>query len=285
MINSTDYNLTTDGLQLPSSHLPFFLAICSLESLIGVTLNTKVIVAILRRNRLHEFPSNLLVVNLAVADFFASAVFLPFQALVTWERQWITTNYEIHRSLFVFVVLTSAFAIKIITIDRYISVAYSLRYQVIITAKKAKIAIAGAWILSGIFSIGYFLTGKLLSVTFYQTFLAVILILTILFMFFLNLYLFRASRKHAKKISRQLSSVIGGREAVSRHLGLSISSRKVFLILFLYVATFAPIMLCRIVYGQDFEKKEFYFWILLASVGNSCINPLIYSLGNRHFRQ
>ena len=291
MNNSSNHRVTTTSaasFEFHSSYLPLFLSICALEAFLGVILNITVIFVILRHRQLRELPSSVLVLNLATADLFSSAIFLPFHALLVAKVHWITsTSNDIHRCLCVFISLSSAFSIQAITIDRYISVAYSLRYQVIVTPHKAKFGSALMWAMSVIFSIAEFIAGRLTNVlAVYQTVLGTILAATILVMFALNVRMFSISRKQVRRICVQLSAVAGARKAATRQLGLAKSARKLGLILALYVLTFGPIFISKFVlYHGELESKEFYYWMLLVPLGTSCINPLVHAFWNRHFRQ
>ena len=289
MNNSPNHSVTTTSapsLEFHSSHLPLFVSICALEAFLGVILNTIVIFVILRHRQLRELPSSVLVLNLATVDLFSSAIFLPFHAVVFAKVHWITTSDAVHLYLCVFISLSRALSIQAITIDRYISVAYSLRYQVIVTHHKAKFGSALMWVISAIFSIAGFIAGRTNVLGVYQSVLGITLVATILVMFVLNVRMFSMSRKQARRICVQLSVVAGARKAATRQLGLAKSARKLGLILALYVLTFGPIFISKsVLYHEELESKEFYYWMLLVPLGASCINPLVHAFWNRHFRQ
>ena len=261
----------------------FFLTFSSLEAVIGTTSNMIVMVTILRSPRRRQLPCNLLVLSLVMADFISSALFLPFNILVVNQRRWILRNRGIYRSLHAFCTLTSAFSIIAITIERCLCIAFSLRYIAIVTIKKAKMGIFVVWALSCAIASGYLLAGEYDLAYYYQTFLKVFTISSILFMLALNVNLFRVSWNQSRKIIAQFRSITVGREAIKLQLSTSKTARMLLLLVSLYSVTFIPIIVCRVIFGVHLEEREVYYWVVLISLSNSCINPAVYSLGYKGF--
>ena len=285
MNSSRDSDTNIDKLNFKPSHFPYFLAISSIESLIGVILNATVIVAILRHSSYRALPGNLLVLNLSTIDLVSAAFVLPFHVVVVWEGKWITSNFDIHRLVLMLAVLTGICAIIAITIDRYIGVAYSLRYQAIVTHGKVKLGIAVTWVLPTSMSLVFFATTKSVVWEIVRLFNQTLLLIATTMVFVLYSNMLYYSWKQSKKISSQLVSVVGGRKKVKRALGLMKSARKIFLILCLYVGTFAPLVIYKVIQGKETEMEEVRYWLILIPFGTSCLNPLVYSIGNRRFQR
>lgn len=129
-----------------------------LITLIGTPANLIIITGVIR-NKLYNQPFFILVFNLAVADL-VSCVLLPIHIASEIAGSFPFGNTDVIRCrvchiaiipiIFVFMSLLTA---TLMSIDRFIFFKYPLRYEVIITWKKAAVAVFIIWLVSVFISI------------------------------------------------------------------------------------------------------------------------------------
>ncbi|XP_071790583.1 adenosine receptor A2a-like [Asterias amurensis] len=126
----------------------YFLAeiVIAITAVVG---NSLVLVTYARSSRL-QTVTNYFIVSLAIADFLVGLVGVPF-ALLTGEGQ--PHNFYgclIMLNFLLWLCATSTFSLIGVTVDRYIAVAFPLKYPGIMTTRRALATIVGSWILAGI---------------------------------------------------------------------------------------------------------------------------------------
>ena len=135
------------SLQLGSTASLFLVSFTSLQIIIGSLSNGFVIVTFLASRELRRRPSDLFILNLAVADLIFLTTFLPWLTRVVYQKAVITfeAEYYVYESLGCFVNLSSKHAIMLIAIDRLIAVVLPLRYETLATRKGIYILIIISW--------------------------------------------------------------------------------------------------------------------------------------------
>lgn len=142
-------NKTQSGFDDDASPLPlYYIILASLIAFVAVFGNGIVIYLICTRRRL-KMITNYFVVSLAAADFLVG-LFLPTFLILChyWSGCEITT-YNMFFNLFTLVSIASLF---VMTVDRYISIVYPLRYPSHATSSRIFVAILASWILPGLLS-------------------------------------------------------------------------------------------------------------------------------------
>ena len=122
-----------------------FLVFTILELVIGLTGNLLIIITFIGRRELRRKPSDLLILNLALADIGSLTTYLPWHlaALLTAN---IYNGRKIFISLATMNLFISSMGILAIAIDRFIAVVYPLHYKSFMTRKRTWIMIAVSWI-------------------------------------------------------------------------------------------------------------------------------------------
>ncbi|XP_054611029.1 alpha-1A adrenergic receptor-like [Dunckerocampus dactyliophorus] len=113
-------------------------------------------------NRHLRIPTNYFIINLAIADLLLSTTVLPVSATQEVLDYWVFGRIfcDIWAAVDVLCCTASIMSLCVISIDRYIGVRYPLQYPVIVTEKRALLAMLGVWILAIVISIGPLLGWK-----------------------------------------------------------------------------------------------------------------------------
>ncbi|KAM4545001.1 alpha-1A adrenergic receptor-like [Odontesthes bonariensis] len=113
-------------------------------------------------NRHLRTPTNYFIINLAIADLLLSTTVLPVSATLEVLDYWVFGRIfcDIWAAVDVLCCTASIMSLCVISIDRYIGVRYPLQYPLIVTKRRALLAMLGVWILSFVISIGPLLGWK-----------------------------------------------------------------------------------------------------------------------------
>ncbi|KAF6729419.1 Alpha-1B adrenergic receptor [Oryzias melastigma] len=113
-------------------------------------------------NRHLRIPTNYFIINLAIADLLLSTTVLPVSATLEVLDYWVFGRIfcDIWAAVDVLCCTASIMSLCAISIDRYIGVRYPLQYPMIVTRRRALLAMLGVWILSFVISIGPLLGWK-----------------------------------------------------------------------------------------------------------------------------
>ncbi|XP_042369821.1 alpha-1B adrenergic receptor-like [Plectropomus leopardus] len=113
-------------------------------------------------NRHLRIPTNYFIINLAIADLLLGTTVLPVSATLEVLDYWVFGRIfcDIWAAVDVLCCTASIMSLCVISIDRYIGVRYPLQYPMIVTEKRALLAMLGVWILSIVISIGPLLGWK-----------------------------------------------------------------------------------------------------------------------------
>ncbi|XP_071394051.1 alpha-1A adrenergic receptor-like [Centroberyx affinis] len=113
-------------------------------------------------NRHLRIPTNYFIINLAIADLLLGTTVLPVSATLEVLDYWVFGRIfcDIWAAVDVLCCTASIMSLCVISIDRYIGVRYPLQYPMIVTEKRALLAMLGVWILAIVISIGPLLGWK-----------------------------------------------------------------------------------------------------------------------------
>ncbi|XP_072252964.1 trace amine-associated receptor 13c-like [Leuresthes tenuis] len=143
-------NTSCRRIQRPHFEVMLTYIILSSISVLTAVLNVLVIISISHFRKLHT-PTNLLLLSLAVSDFFVG-LFLFFQ-IVLIDGCWYLGDLMCTLYQYLAYIITSASigTMVIISIDRYVAICYPMHYTSKITQKRMKICVCVCWICSLIF--------------------------------------------------------------------------------------------------------------------------------------
>ncbi|XP_015251481.1 PREDICTED: alpha-1B adrenergic receptor-like, partial [Cyprinodon variegatus] len=113
-------------------------------------------------NRHLRTPTNYFIINLAMADLLLSTTVLPVSATLEVLGYWVFGRIfcDIWAAVDVLCCTASIMSLCVISIDRYVGVRYPLQYPMVVTKRRALLAMLGVWILSFVISIGPLLGWK-----------------------------------------------------------------------------------------------------------------------------
>ncbi|XP_040906881.1 alpha-1A adrenergic receptor-like [Toxotes jaculatrix] len=113
-------------------------------------------------NRHLRIPTNYFIINLAIADLLLGTTVLPVSATLEVLDSWVFGRIfcDIWAAVDVLCCTASIMSLCVISIDRYIGVRYPLQYPMIVTERRALLAMLGVWILAIVISIGPLLGWK-----------------------------------------------------------------------------------------------------------------------------
>ncbi|XP_035532556.1 trace amine-associated receptor 4-like [Morone saxatilis] len=122
-------------------------------SVLTAALNLLVIISISHFRQLHS-PTNLLLLSLAVSDFFVGLLVLPIEVLMTGTC-WVLGDLICALYFFLPVTLISASvgSMVLISIDRYVAVCDPLHYPTRVTEKLVTVSLCLCWICSVLYSV------------------------------------------------------------------------------------------------------------------------------------
>lgn len=297
MLNST----TTDDTikqDFQTFELYFLVTVSTLQSIIGSVANIITLITILLNRRLHHVPSNLLILNLAMVDLLSCAIFLPFHVHnLVQERLSKILRFAYH-TLCLFHIFCNGNAVFAITIDRFIAIAYPLRYKSLVTHQRSVLVIFLSWLMPCVSAVGFYISLQKDSPKSSEYVLRVYIILSLVAVLVFYFLVYRAARRQRNKI------MATNRTASISSCGMETSNNKIwtgspvwkstvntFLVVCLYFVTYLPILIYDLTFSVDKQlrytsiSERVYAWVLSFTFLNSCINPFLYAFRNRQFKK
>ena len=147
--NTTNVDVLLQPIDIALGTFLIFLTI------ITVVGNILVLGAISCNKRLMQGVTNCFVSSLACADLLIGGLIMPLYASLIFIGYWSagSTMCEIWISIDVLSSTASIETLCVIAIDRYVAITSPLRYQSIMTRRRASILIICVWLISGAMSI------------------------------------------------------------------------------------------------------------------------------------
>ncbi|XP_072504269.1 adenosine receptor A1 isoform X3 [Notamacropus eugenii] len=203
--------------------------------------------------------------------------------------------------------MSSILALLAIAVDRYLRVKIPLRYKMVVTPRRASVAIAGCWLLSFLVgltpmfgwnnldklkqeangSLGDLVIRcefeKVISMEYMVYFNFFVWVLPpLLLMVFIYLEVFYLIRKQLNK------KVSGSSGDPQKYYGKELKiAKSLALILFLFALSWLPlhILNCITLFCPDCQKPSILTYIaIFLTHGNSAMNPIVYAFRIQKFR-
>ncbi|XP_077946714.1 trace amine-associated receptor 13c-like [Gasterosteus aculeatus] len=269
-------------------------------SLLTVTLNLLVIISISHFRQLHS-PANLLLLSLAVSDFFVG--FIVFFQIVLIEGCWFLGDLMCILYIFLDYIITSASVgtMVLISVDRYVAICEPLHYSNKVTPKRVKICVCLCWTCSAIYStlllkdnleepgrynscfgecviVINYLAGL---VDLFFTFIGPVTVILVLYMrvFVVAVTQARVMRSHVAVLPHKFSMNITAKKSEMK------AARTLGVVIVVFLLCVCPYY-CVLLSGQDtlFNVSSAAF-VMCVFYFNSCLNPLIYAFFYPWFRK
>ncbi|XP_056303138.1 adenosine A2a receptor b [Danio aesculapii] len=261
--------------------------------------------------------TNFFVVSLAVADIAVGVLAIPFAVTIS-----IGFCSNFHGCLFIacfVLVLTqsSVFSLLAIAVDRYIAIKIPLRYNSLVTGRRAKGIIAVCWILSVVIGLTPMfgwntsidagtntscpqgmtecLFEKVVTMGYmvYFNFFGCILI-PLFAMLAIYTWIFTAARRQLRQMEQKLAHLQGHahREGSSSRSTLQKevhAAKSLAIIVGLFAVCWLPLHIinCFTLFCPQCDRPQDWvmYLAIILSHANSVINPFIYAYRIREFRQ
>ncbi|XP_028646866.1 trace amine-associated receptor 13c-like [Erpetoichthys calabaricus] len=276
----------------------YIFSACSV--LLTVFGNFLVIISFSHFRQLHT-PSNLLVLSLAVADFFIGGFSMPFELIKLIENCWYFGDTFCFLHSFFSFLLTSVSVSNLVLIafDRYIAVCDPFFYSAKITIPITGIFIASSWGSSFAYTwaLVYFKgviftyetingclrdCGGLYSEVWGLVDLFATFILPCSLMVSLYVKVFIVARRHLKVInsaSEQINKTNKNQGNISKKSERK-AAKTLGIVISVYLLCWVPYYLCIIINSYTQIQVPFAVYSIFTSVVcfNSGMNPIIYAL-------
>ncbi|XP_051258888.1 trace amine-associated receptor 4-like isoform X2 [Dicentrarchus labrax] len=266
-------------------------------SVLTAALNLLVIISISHFRQLHS-PTNLLLLSLAVSDFFVGLLVLPIEVLFT-RTCWVLGDLVCALYFFLPVTLISASvgSMVLISIDRYVAICDPLHYPTRVTDKLVTVSICLCWICSVLYSVfmlydhlkqpgrynscyGECVVNIAGDVDLVVAFIIPITVIVVLYMrvFVVAVSQARAMRSHVAAVKLQFSVTLTQKSELkaARTLGIAV---VVFLI------CYSPYYCLSLTGGSILVGSSTEAFMSYLMYFNSCLNPVIYALFYPWFRK
>ena len=246
--------------------------------------------AVIKFPHLREAPSNVLLASQAVSDLSSGVLVQPFLtvkqvSLLVGNCMFITpgnnlnrfASYWIHALLF-----STCLNVCLITVDRYICIAYSLRYQTIVTEKRVLQAVSISWL----FSLALAGPSYLSKITIFKATARILSVLTPSFLVVITFLCYSKmamiARRHKRNIKAQMNSF-----QIPCEQDFQSTNTSLLMVGVIFLCYVPAIIMALSLYAS---KDVAYFEALIPFVStlaflNSSINPLVYYARSRKIRR
>ena len=275
------------------SYLSLLTAIIGSVFCIVITLGNLMIVIAVVKDPLKKLrsPFNYFVINLAAADLIVGIISMPI-GIYNHTLEYLKTKPDVLKRVFtvtLFISLTASLLCLItLSVDRYVAITFPMKYRSNLTWRKCWIGSFIIWILSLSLPFIYLKVGYINYLMIYVNTAVVIAAITLV-MTYIRIYKFlRGQIQRMKEISRTTSNETKMLES-KRTLQQKKVTRVFLWILVLFLVCYIPATI--IVYILQFctacrcesihIMRDTTFYLLTV---NSCMNPFVYALKNKHYR-
>ena len=272
--------------------------------LVAIVGNFLVIAVVYRRRELRRTETHIFIVNLSLTDIFVALLCMPFSMITAVTREWIFGNVmcQLNGFLNVFFLLTSILTLTAISIHKYIGVVQPTKRK-IFTRKRTIMAVAWVWVQALMTALTPILgwneyehipgrtqcsvkvprdneVGELTNCLFI---IICGFVIPLGIMNFSYLKIFRTVKIHTKRVKSHSFSD----DQKSAFLNERRITVTLFIILAAFLACWSPFSVLTIYATLAGHELSQHFSVAAYWLGflNSAMNPLIYALRTKEFRQ
>ncbi|XP_046849174.1 beta-2 adrenergic receptor-like [Xenia sp. Carnegie-2017] len=291
--------------QIPQTFGIFLITFESLFIIIGVTGNVFVIWHNVRWNK-DKNTTSYFVTNLALSDLVVCGITIPMVIAKNTLSLMGKTGLpcELFISILCASISLSVVNLMMLTIDRYICIAFPLKYPHIVTKRKVSIALASVWITGFLYYIMIFFTTRATDVLLLCDVNKIAGSVGIFFFFFVplgvtivfNVKTVQIARSQGQKIAAQASlsqtnnstsaDDLNSRKNFSRQMKLFKTIRVVFGCFLLCVTPFPVIRFIKfVICNHACIPLKVLVGISLLAATNSITNAFIYGIRDKKYRR
>ena len=272
--------------------------------ILAVVGNFLVVAVVYRRRELRRTETHIFIVNLSLTDIFVALLCMPFSIITAVTQKWIFSNSlcQLNGFLNVFFLLTSILTLTVISIHKYIGVVQPTKKK-IFTRKRTICVVVWVWFQAFVTALTPILgwnsyeyipgrtqcsvkvprNNKLSELTNCLFIIVCGFVIPLGIMSFSYLKIFQTVKIHTKRVR----SHSFGSEEKSAFLNERRITITLFIILAVFLACWTPfsvLTLYATLAGNELPK---YFSVAAYWLGflNSAMNPVIYALRTKEFRQ
>ena len=278
--NISYWNTSTEDSTL---EIPFVVVLCTvlgLASVVGTVGNFLVLLSIIKFDDLRDIP-DFFIFSLSLSDTLVTTIYQPLKTYRLAHLEEVSTFMDILRassSLLGHISLIASISNMFgVTMERLISIRFPLKYDFLVTKKRATIVILFIWIFS--ISYGVMWSEGLAPNSYLSIYFIAVLIGTIL----IYVYIFLIARR----LERSVAHVQNGSTDENRsssNLKDRKTAKTIAIILGVATASWLPFLIIPrfLTDDQDLFFTVFSF-LQVLSVCNSSINPYIYCARSRRY--
>ncbi|XP_031156261.1 trace amine-associated receptor 13c-like [Sander lucioperca] len=272
--------------------------ILSSITLLTTTLNLLVIISISHFKQLYT-PTNLLLLSLAVSDFFVGL--LMFFQIILIDGCWFLGDLMCTLYYLLDYIITSASvgSMVLISIDRYVAICDPLHYSAKVTEKRVQVCVCLCWICSVIFQIlvlsdnfkqpGRYnsCSGECVVVSDYiaglvdlvVSFIGPVTVIIVLYMrvFVVAVSQARAMRSHIAAVTLQGSVKVTAKSSEMK------AARTLGVVVVVFLICLCPYYFVALT--DNLLNPVSAAFVICLYYFNSCLNPLIYAFFYPWFRK
>uniref|UniRef100_A0A3P9DUC3 G-protein coupled receptors family 1 profile domain-containing protein n=1 Tax=Maylandia zebra TaxID=106582 RepID=A0A3P9DUC3_9CICH len=266
-------------------HVDFLLLyiVVSSMSLLTVTLNLLVIIAVSHFRQLHT-PTNILLLSLAVTDFLVGLLFMPGEILRN-TACWFLGQLTCSLYNYVSYIITSASVgnMVLISVDRYVAICDPLHYPTRITERRVKLCVCLCWLCSVFYCYVILIDDLSQPGKFVDLVLSFIIPLTVIIVLYMRVFVVavsqaRAMRSQVTAVTLQLSVTLTAKKSELK------AARTLGVLVLVFLLCFCSYYFISL-FGNDLLNSSSASIVIYLYYFNSCLNPLIYAMFYPWFRK
>ncbi|XP_071490699.1 kappa-type opioid receptor-like [Diadema antillarum] len=270
-------------------------------AILGIIGNALVIAVVFGR-RSKRRSTDILVGNLAIADFLTSILLVPYAKVKSIPNSWVGALFcKLMEGEYLMwtAIMASIYSLVAVSFDRFFAVVYPIQFKRFASPRLVNIIVCLIWMGSSVLMVRILLTnttdvtkGKCLyqrpprdeQIIFGIYVFVVKLVLPTFLMLVTQIAIARSLRRQAARFASNETTASFHQIARSRVLTLTLT------VVLIYVICWTPDQIAFISFNlglltPSFLRSPFARVVTALAICNSCVNPILYTLRHPQFRE
>ena len=253
-------------------HVVIICTILGVASLVGTLGNALVLWSIMKFENLRTI-ADLFIFSLSLSDILVTTTYQPLKAYRAAQLQEANLSLVFFSRFLGYLSLTASITNMFgVTVERLISIRFPLKYDQIVTRRRAIITVIYIWVFSVtngiIYSRGY-MSGFYLAMYF---------ILTIAGIGMIYAYIFYIAKRLEDVVIQAQNRFVGGSERKA--------AKTIIILLEVAIACWVPFLISlKLLSKNDVRSKWIFYLAQALATCNSSINPYIYCVRSSRYRK